>query len=134
MTFHFLLASETFSTEIANMNMSNVASLVDHQVVGFREGAITPATVECFSDGSNLQKKKKNNTCPKKKIFLTFSDFFLLSIFVSSIFISILMLTANIVERTQLNSENGQMFRHQTFKQEHSKTDELSCCHPGVTR
>ena len=99
MTFHFLLASETFSTEIANMNMSNVASLVDHQVVGFREGAITPATVECFSDGSNLQ--KKNYHLPAKyNIFLTFSDFFLPSIFVSSIFISMLMLTANIVDTT----------------------------------
>ena len=52
---HFLLAAEALATEVTEVERSDMAPLVDHQVVGLGERSVAPTTVVCLSDGTDLK-------------------------------------------------------------------------------
>jgi len=53
---HLLLAAEALAAGVAEVEAGHVAPLVDHEVVGFGEGALAPAAVKSLPDWAYLER------------------------------------------------------------------------------
>ena len=84
MESHLLLAAEALAAGVAEVEAGHVAPLVDHEVVGFGEGALAPAAVKSLPDWAYLFSTRKITkiyiTCSNLERFLSIDYFCLVHV------------------------------------------------------
>ena len=84
MESHLLLAAEALAAGVAEVEARHVAPLVDHEVVGFGEGALAPAAVKSLPDWAYLFSTRKITkiyiTCSNLERFLSIDYFCLVHV------------------------------------------------------